>query len=162
MENNGIISELERKLHDGIVEFTYMNKSGEREHTVRGTSTPLHRMFRPGKYEGSATVTFYDMDAEKWRSCLKEHVTEIHSFWPWESDMRVELDPIWVSVTKHGQAAETVVKENRLVKFLETIWSKLRDIVRRPEPKPEYKLYLTGEPIPYNEEEIEDIECEIL
>lgn len=155
------ITELERKLTDGIVEFSYINKSGEKTHRVKGTTTPLNLIFRPRPNENY--ITFYDMDADKWRRCGKKNIIQVHRFWPWFEDMKVELDPVWVSVVKSaGQEPENVKTESRFVKFFEKAWSYIRDIVKHPEPKTECKIYMPGEPLPYNEAEIEDAECEIL
>lgn len=160
MENREIEG-LEKKMKDGIVEITYRNKSGERLHTVKATTTPIHLMFRPKPH--NEYLTFYDMEAEVWRRCSKANVIKTGRFWPWEEEMKIYLDPVWVNVVEHATPEEKVLKtESRFVKFFERVWSALRDVIKRPEPQPEYKIYMPGEPLPYNEAEIEDAECEIL
>lgn len=45
-----------------------------------------------------------------------------------------------------------------IVKFLN---SKLEQKVKEIE-QPKCRIYMPGEPLPYNEDEIEDVECEII
>ena len=93
-----IFEELDRKLKEGIVRFTFVANNGN-VRTVWGTKTPIHRNLRKGDEPGRKF--YYDMDREAWCCFTPGNLISIDGYMPWFGNSLVELKP--VSVRKVGK-----------------------------------------------------------
>ena len=74
------IEELKKKLHDGVVEFSYRKKDGSIR-TARGTLNggyiPEEHLPKGDGYVSPDNVQrYYDLNSEGWRSFLIENLVE--------------------------------------------------------------------------------------
>lgn len=81
MENNELIEQLKKRLHEGEVEFTYKKKNGE-ERQAKGTLNKDiygedHAPKNSGIEYSENVIRYFDIYSNSWRSFIKENLISI-------------------------------------------------------------------------------------
>lgn len=76
------LDEFQRKLKEGIVEFTYLTVRGIIRKAY-GTTNPIHKFERVKTPHDAKKIVFYDMSREHWFSMRKTNLIKVGKFHPW-------------------------------------------------------------------------------